>query len=171
MFELFKMTLMVAGSFFTLYGFTLFILAIRPGKPPIDKSNIWNRLIAPFYVARHPEIFGGIKFFQNDIGENIKLVEQAVLKQSSNGKMRLYEQLLSTKLRFGSSILHTLTECDAEGVDHIKRVGSQLHCIFNGSEEVFKKWVQWANRSNTIGWINYKSYWDSLNDSKEQPND
>lgn len=77
----FTFILQFCGAFFTLYGFLFFALAVikKPKKGTTDKSNVWNRLIGPLYVAMHPETFGSIHFFKNDIGENIHLVEQAVI--------------------------------------------------------------------------------------------
>jgi hypothetical protein len=79
MFELLKNILSLVGIFFTLYGALHFFLCIRKGKGGIDKSNVWNRLMGVTYVAMHPEVFGNIQFFKNDVGENIKLVEEAVI--------------------------------------------------------------------------------------------
>lgn len=77
-----SIVLQVAGSVVTLFGLLLILLCVRPvvGKYAhlIDKSNRWNRLIGVVYVAMHPEVFGNIQFFKNDVGDNIKAVEEAM---------------------------------------------------------------------------------------------
>ena len=77
-----SIVLQVAGSLVTLFGLLIILLCVKPvtGKRAgmIDKSNRWNRLIGVVYVAMHPEVFGNIQFFKNDVGDNIKAVERAV---------------------------------------------------------------------------------------------
>lgn len=74
-----------AGIFFILFGLLLVLLCIRKGRGDIDESNVWNRLIGVVYTAMHPEVFGGIEFWKNDICENIKLVKIAVESIESCG--------------------------------------------------------------------------------------
>lgn len=155
MFELFKITLMLAGTFFTLYGLVLFVLAIRPGKPPIDKSNVWNRLIAPFYVARHPEVFGGIEFWKNDVGDNMRLVQQAVFRDLEIGKINLINiqnQILSTTL-FGKP----------SSPAQLLSTGRSLHCIFKGSDLVMRQWVAWGLQlGEGVTENDLKTFWETL---------
>jgi hypothetical protein len=82
MIEILNQTAGIAGYFFMLFGMFIFFAPIIKKREPMDKSNVWNGLIAVVYVAFRPYIFGNIKFFQNDIGENIRLVEKAVREEN-----------------------------------------------------------------------------------------
>lgn len=84
MFSILLNLLSIAGIFFLIFGMYMFFVPMIKIKSPMDNSNIWNGLIAVIYVAFRPHIFGGIKFFQNDIGKNIRLVEKAVKDENNS---------------------------------------------------------------------------------------
>lgn len=70
----------ICGAFFCLIGIVVVFYIIKPAKKPSDESNRANNLSAIWYVLKHTHVFGGIDFFKNDIGENIRLVKMAVEK-------------------------------------------------------------------------------------------
>lgn len=79
MIDFFQWLLSTVGAFFTLYGLFIFFVPMFKMKSPMDRSNIVNAITAPIYTAMHPSVFSGLKFFRNDIGDNIRMVEQAFL--------------------------------------------------------------------------------------------
>ena len=70
----------ICGGFFSLVGLLVFYFIFRKPKKPSDDSNRINNMSAIWYVMSHTHVFGGIDFFKNDIGENIRLVKIAVEK-------------------------------------------------------------------------------------------
>lgn len=86
MIDIFINILTIAGCFFTLFGMFIFFAPMFKMKSPMDRSNLINAIIAPIYTALHPDTFAGMKFWRNDIGDNVRMVEDSFKEKKEQQK-------------------------------------------------------------------------------------